>query len=153
MIDIVTLACSIKHNGFCLAGKTINEPHNWIRLVSDKDGKELDQNQIQVDGAQISPFDVLRIDETKKAPLFYQPENIIFDQTTTTRIQNDNIDLTPYLDSPDLLWGNKRKFRPLTVLSFLYRFAIWKLYTKLKTPNLRQELPLFLRESNITILE
>ena len=31
----------------------------------------------------------------------------MFDQTTTTRIQNDNIDLTPYLDSPDLLWGNK----------------------------------------------
>jgi hypothetical protein len=45
MADVFILANSIKHGGYCVAGKDINTKH-WIRIVGDQQGSELTLAQI-----------------------------------------------------------------------------------------------------------
>lgn len=111
MVELVILAKSIKHRGYCVAGKCVAGKKNgeWIRVVSDEKGKELTYEQAMACNANdIKPLDKVKINLIKPEPLPHQPENHLNDQTTTW-VSNYQItldQLEQYLDSPTDLWGS-----------------------------------------------
>lgn len=76
---MVVLANSRKHNGYCLAGKGL-ENGQWIRPVSNLPTGEVTHiDTLYADGAQIQPLDIVQFDpgEMRRHP--HQPENVLFE--------------------------------------------------------------------------
>lgn len=112
---IVILANSVKHKNHCVAGKCV-ETKEWIRPVSNKEGKELTSEEVEYNncyGSQkcVKPLQKIKMKLESKESLINQPENYLIDKETkweqTSKINND--DLKDFLDKPDDLWGETDK--------------------------------------------
>ncbi|MEL1135056.1 hypothetical protein AAC978_07710 [Desulfitobacterium sp. THU1] len=81
--DIVLLACSKKHNNYCVAGIDINNGE-WIRVVSNNphivEAVTLDDMRYE-DGTLPELLDILSISFLEHKPNYYQPENYLFDDS------------------------------------------------------------------------
>ena len=107
--ELVILANSIKFGKHCVAGKLVNTPQ-WIRLVSDIQGSELDDSYVivsnQYGNYPVKTLQKVHVNILSRVPLINQPENCLVDINTRWR-QNYKISfsqLNPYLDMPDSLW-------------------------------------------------
>lgn len=107
--EIVILANSIKFGKHCVAGKLVGTQH-WIRLVSNKQGSELDDGHVLV----CNPYGAYPVKVLQKVyvkilseePLINQPENCLIDTNVHWR-QNFKIDraeLDQYIDNPRFLF-------------------------------------------------
>lgn len=137
--SIVILACSMKHSGRCLAGKTmINK--QWIRLVGDVEGAELAIDQTFFSnnyGTQnkAKPMQKIQMNIGQHAPLAHQPENYIA-IPGWSQIPGYNLrpsELKAYADTPASLWGtsdrvsNTRIGREVPVPQSLYLVKVTEL--------------------------
>lgn len=112
--DILILAKSWKHGGFCIAGKEI-ETGNWIRPVSDNNETNgaitEEQARLTYDGATCAPWRCqtlrkVRINFSQHAQNDYQPENYQIDNTQWIQLYTEGVDLNNYLDDAPLdIWG------------------------------------------------
>lgn len=76
---MVILANSRKHNGYCLAGKYL-ENGQWIRPVSSLPTGEVTHiDTLYEDGAQIQPLDIVQFDPGEMRAHPHQPENVLFE--------------------------------------------------------------------------
>ena len=77
--DIIILACSAKHSGYCVAGIDLSTD-DWIRLVASKN---LNTNEIPKsfmlysDFTTCKPLDVVTVDILEELPGDIQPENAL----------------------------------------------------------------------------
>jgi hypothetical protein len=109
MADILLLANSYKHGGYCVAGKDINN-NKWVRIVGDQEGSALTLAQLKyknLDGIlqnnDFEPFNkFVRIDLGDPVPKKYQPENVLIGQTIWQEVKAEYI---LNYDSPLDLWG------------------------------------------------
>ncbi|QCR85934.1 hypothetical protein FEF33_08475 [Moraxella osloensis] len=108
--ELVILANSVKFGKHCVAGKLVNT-HQWIRLVSNERGAELDNSQVRV-ATPRGNFPVFTLEQVyvnilQRVPLINQPENCLLDIHTVWqrngRLYTNN--LGNYLDNPLHLWG------------------------------------------------
>lgn len=107
--EVVVLANSIKHGQHCVAGKCINTGQ-WIRPVSDLQGRELSHQQARIQNPHgtfnVKPLQKVRIGLDQHAPLPHQPENYLIDNTAWVQNYSFSSDqLHTLLDSPVNLWG------------------------------------------------
>ncbi len=107
--ELVILANSIKFGKHCVAGKLVNSSQ-WIRLVSDTQGSELDNNHVivsnQYGNYPVKTLQKVWVNILSRVPLINQPENCLVD-TNTCWQQNYKISfaqLNAYLDNPNSLW-------------------------------------------------
>ena len=79
--DIVLLACSKKHNNYCVAGIDIRNGE-WVRIVSDdqviSEAVRADDMRFE-DGALPQLLNIVRVPVLGRRPNYYQPENYILD--------------------------------------------------------------------------
>ncbi|MDP8033844.1 hypothetical protein QJU43_06685 [Pasteurella atlantica] len=111
--EIVILAKSIKHNGYCVAGKYFSTKQ-WVRLVSNSGGGQLSFEQVQYENIygrfEVKPLQRMKIGLVKEVSLINQPENWLIDNRLW--VQNYRIEkseLYNYLDKPEDLWGDSHK--------------------------------------------
>lgn len=80
-MKLIILAVSIKNGGYCVVGKNVENPSEWIRLVGDESGRELYRSEIIVNDGKadrlLEPLDVVDVEIIKKCPLWFQPENAV----------------------------------------------------------------------------
>lgn len=79
---IVCLAKSIKHGGYCIAGKELvdNRFAGWIRPVSDREDEEIRSAECRCDdGTELRLLDVVTIPLLEARPSAYQIENHLID--------------------------------------------------------------------------
>lgn len=77
--EVICLAASRKHSGYCFAGKDI-KTGEWIRPVSDRPDEEISDEECALsDGAKAELLDILEIPLIKEKPLSYQTENHLID--------------------------------------------------------------------------
>lgn len=79
--EMILMTKSRKHNNYCVAGIDL-ETGKWIRLISDNNSIHYAvpaEDLIYEDGSQIEVLDVVRIKLVQNSPLYFQPENIIYD--------------------------------------------------------------------------
>lgn len=105
---LVIFANSVKHHQHCVAGKDILTKE-WIRLVGDKNGCELKDEQTKYQNKYgkylVKPLQKMNIEFLQKAPLKQQPENHIISNKIWE--QNYNIEreeIEGFLDNPSNLW-------------------------------------------------
>ena len=108
-LEIVIFANSYKDQGRCIAGKTINEK-KWVRPVSNKNGGELNHEQIKYKNKygvySVKTLQKIKMKLLERAPLPNQPENFLISNELWTQnyaIQENEI--FNFLDHPDSLWG------------------------------------------------
>ena len=80
-IEVVILTISSKNKNFCVAGIDTSNAE-WVRLVSDDEeshGAISKDDMRYEDGTYCQPLDVVKIPVIKKAPLKFQPENVLVD--------------------------------------------------------------------------
>lgn len=108
-MKVVILAVSKKKGGWCVVGKNIENLQQWIRLVGDKNGRELYDREITInDGTRnrlLKTQDVIDVELGEDCPLPYQPENKLY-KTIQFVKRLDCID-EKYLDSTGMIFGNK----------------------------------------------
>lgn len=79
--NIVLLACSKKHNNYCVAGIDV-ESGEWVRIVSDdlaiSEAVTADDMRFE-DGTLPQLLDIVRVPVLERRPNYYQPENYILD--------------------------------------------------------------------------
>jgi hypothetical protein len=114
---IVILAKSLKHNGYCVAGKDVISKQ-WIRAVSDENGSALSREQCKCTNNNwqrqnkspyhSSIFKKVEINFLKHAPLInHQPENyVISNEIWQHKFNIEPEELKNYLDDPESLWGD-----------------------------------------------
>ncbi|MDE3018632.1 MAG: hypothetical protein KGI53_06405, partial [Nitrospirota bacterium] len=109
---IVCLAKSIKHGGYCIAGKELKHDRfaEWVRAVSNREDEEISSYECTcTDGHEASLLDILSIVMLEPRPQAYQTENHLIDperrwhkkgriDATTLEALIDTIDVT--------LWAN-----------------------------------------------
>lgn len=106
---IVCLAKSVKHGGYCIAGKEV-ETGNWIRPVSDREDEEIRREDCNCgDNTQPGLFDIISIPLLEPRPTSYQRENHLINQEHRWRklgeiAWDDLIQLVDELSGP--LWLN-----------------------------------------------
>ena len=114
---VLILANSIKHHGYCVAGKELTTK-NWIRFVGDATGKELLKEQIKYKNSygeyQADVLKVLKIEVTQNCPLPHQPENYLVAETIWEQVWPFKFDEIPsnFLDIPLDLWGATDRVDP-----------------------------------------
>lgn len=107
---VLILANSIKHHGYCVAGKELTTK-NWIRFVGDVGGKELSKEQIKYKNSYgeypATVLKILKIEVTLNCPLPHQPENYLVAEAIWEQVAPFKFDEIPsnFLDSPLDLWG------------------------------------------------
>lgn len=83
-MKLIIFAVSVKHGGWCVVGKNIDNSSQWFRLVRSESGSALRENEIIVNvdekNRRLEIGDVVIIDKIKKCPLPYQSENILFNK-------------------------------------------------------------------------
>jgi len=111
-MNVLILACSKKEQEYCVAGKNIDSPTQWIRLVTNVNGNALSFNKITTEtGHTIAPLDVVTLENINSAPLFHQPENYVLNSPITFTETKYTIDqLQNFVDSPANLWGNNSPY-------------------------------------------
>lgn len=80
--DIIVLTCSKKYSEYCVSGIDA-KTGKWIRLVTKDNDTEaaVPYRDIQYnDGATLKPLDVIKVDILEHKPLYYQPENYLYNQ-------------------------------------------------------------------------
>lgn len=131
-MNIVVLACSIKHGDCCIAGKE-KDSGKWVRIVSNDAGDAVPQDKAYYKNPygtyKVVPLKIISVKFHRDAGLLHQPENKVFDPTFvwTQNYSIEECDLPKYLDSPADLWGNENrvdafeiKQRRLTIDQSLY---------------------------------
>jgi len=120
---LIVFANSVKHSQHCVAGKTLGGG-NWIRPVSDKNGKELDHEQAKYRNPYgrylVKPLQKIQMEFASHVPLTHQPENYLISDKEW--IQNYNIsipEIPNYIDDPADLWGNGNAVDSMMVSSGL----------------------------------
>lgn len=118
---VLILARSIKHNGYCVAGKELST-NTWLRFVGDENGKELSMEQIKYknDFGEFpsTPLKVLKVEVSKNCPLLHQPENYLISESKWEQVKPDEYTTIPanFLDSPQNLWGDTNSVDPNEIL-------------------------------------
>lgn len=87
--------------GCCIAGKD-ELFHQWVRLVSNVEGKELDHRF-----KGIQPLQKIEMNFPKHVPLMTQPENHLMPEKLYSAGRLKISDLINYLDTPNSLWVEK----------------------------------------------
>lgn len=109
---IVCLAKSIKHGGYCVAGKELTGDRfaGWIRTVSDREDEEIAPSECKyADGREASLLDTINIPMLEPRPRAYQAENHLINtgQRWHKQGQIDWNALEPLIDTIDgPLWSN-----------------------------------------------
>tara|TARA_Y100001935_G_scaffold183594_1_gene152215 strand:+ start:476 stop:1090 length:615 start_codon:yes stop_codon:yes gene_type:complete len=108
-LEIVIFANSYKDQGRCIAGKTINEK-KWVRPVSNKNGGELNHEQIKYKNKygvySVKTLQKIKMKLLERAPLPNQPENfLISNELWTQNYAIQEKEIFNFLDHPDSLWG------------------------------------------------
>lgn len=112
MTDIfVVLACSMKHQGRCIAGKSATTGL-WVRLVSNAEGAEVPVAQTVFTNSygtqnKAKPLQKLQMTIGQHVPLAHQPENFI-SVPGWVQVPGYNLrlsELRGLVDSPLDLWG------------------------------------------------
>lgn len=78
-MDVVILTKSCKHGGYCVTGIDIHSGR-WVRLVSSDEeshGALFDRHILYENGTLCNVLDVATVPVLRKAPIQYQPENIL----------------------------------------------------------------------------
>lgn len=109
---IACLAKSIKHGGYCIAGKELvsDREGGWIRPVSDREDEEISIVECRCgDGAEPDLLDLLSIPMLQPRPSAYQSENHLIDPELPWNKQGrityqDCISLIDTVEGP--LWSN-----------------------------------------------
>ncbi|MFI3197843.1 MAG: hypothetical protein QX196_05920 [Methylococcaceae bacterium] len=112
---IVVLAKSIKHHGYCVAGKDLISKQ-WVRAVSDENGSALSKEQCKCTNDDWRrqekppyPSNLLKkieIEFLQHAPLLNQPENyVVSDVVWLHKYNIKSNEVLNYLDNPETLWG------------------------------------------------
>ena len=106
---IVCLAKSVKHGGYCIAGKEI-ESREWIRPVSDREDEEMRPEDCTCEGnKQPCVSDIISVPLLEPRPNSYQRENHLIDSGHTWIIRG-RIPWTRLLELVDAtrgtLWVN-----------------------------------------------
>lgn len=109
--EMLVLACSKKWGGRCVAGIS-RQTRGWLRPVSDRPHRELSSRHYRVEGRNIEPLDIVRIEYGDSLDDPSQPENVevgISPWQLTGRVDPGDARqvLSPHLvDGPALL-GNR----------------------------------------------
>ena len=107
---VVILANSVKHGKHCVAGKCVNTKQ-WIRPVSDNEGKELTNEHVSYINKYgkyvVKPKQKIEMNLIQGVPLVNQPENYLINNNSTwqQRYKIEDFELEQYLDHPLTLWG------------------------------------------------
>lgn len=81
---IILLANSKKPGGRCLAG--LDEAGNWVRPVSNSQGGAISRTYTLDSAGPLRPLDTIEFSVISAAPMPYQGENVLIDQSTIRRI-------------------------------------------------------------------
>lgn len=107
-MKVVILAVSKKKGGWCVVGKNLDNLTQWIRLVGDKNGRELYDREITImDGTRnrlLMTQDVVDVELGEDCPLPYQPENKLYKKIQFIK-RLDCID-EKFLDSAGIVFEN-----------------------------------------------
>lgn len=114
-IQTVIFANSIKHGQHCVAGKTL-EGKQWVRPVSDSEGKELTHSQAKCRNPHgtfnVKPLQKVTIGLSGHVPLINQPENYLIDGSVwQQKYTLDDHHIINFLDYPSDLWGKDDRVR------------------------------------------
>lgn len=106
---IACLAASLKHGGFCYAGKDIDNGE-WVRPVSDDDTRAISAYyRVVGKGDPAKVGDVLEMDVGDHVPLDFQTENYEHVKKHWRRLGTFTAEHALELkDEPDSLWGRGR---------------------------------------------
>lgn len=142
MPTLIIFAKSVKHGGFCVAGKCV-DTGQWIRPVSDENGGAIIENQAVAtnpnwlqQGKNPYPIRLLHritMNFIRHVPLLHQQENWLNDFNTVWQ-HNYSIsinELNAYLDRPNDLWGNNDRITNImieNVRNSLYLIYVTNLY-------------------------
>lgn len=143
---IIIFAKSIKHGGYCIAGKSIDNPREWIRPVSTIDGGELKKHQCLCtnplwESQGNSPYSCkvlqkIEMGFAQSAPLPNQPENhLVLDATWRHNYNIGQNDIIKYCDNPDSLWGDDNRVDYSSIVNGA--FPIEQSLYLVKTKNLK----------------
>lgn len=118
---LVVFANSVKHRQHCVAGKALGSG-NWIRPVSDINGKELDDEQAKFRNPYgrylVKPLQKIQMEFISHVPLRHQPENHLISDKEWVQNYNIPIEEIPnYLDDPTDLWGNGNSIDSFLIIS------------------------------------
>ncbi|WP_018086246.1 dual OB domain-containing protein [Desulfurispora thermophila] len=107
-VAFVCLANSRKNHDRCVAGIDL-ETGNWVRLVRDRRGSALQYRQVcYIEGEELEPLDIAAVMIAHKAPLYFQPENVVIDNTCSMfwhgKMPVDKLD--NYCTKETYLWGD-----------------------------------------------
>lgn len=99
IIDLIVLAKSDKHNGYCVA--CINKFGEFVRLVRDSEGHAIEKEQ-----CKFKKLDFLTVDVTC-APLEHQKENYILNKIlNSSRSMTSINNLMPLLECSSFIFGD-----------------------------------------------
>lgn len=99
IMDLIVLARSDKHNGYCVA--CINKFGEIVRLVRDSEGHALEKEK-----CKFKKLDFLTAD-VKYAPLEHQKENYILNKILNSSRSMASInDLIPFLECSPFIFGD-----------------------------------------------
>lgn len=113
--EIIIFAKSLKHGGFCIAGKC-TYTGAWIRPVSDEKGGAIPKNQAKATNSSWErrgnqPYDIrllskIDINFSQHVPYLHQQENWLYNTDVIWRhnFSIDRQELHNYLDQPEDLW-------------------------------------------------
>lgn len=108
---LIIFAVSVKNRGYCVVGKNVENPSEWVRLVGDASGRELSGYQIMVnDGVNersLQPLDVVDV-SFETAPLPYQPENKVL--KSMGYVKSENVVNPFFLDKVVQLYNRTAPF-------------------------------------------
>lgn len=107
-MKVVILAVSKKNGGWCVVGKNAENLSQWIRLVGDKNGRELYDREITInDGNRLrllNTQDVVEVELGNSCSLLEQPENTLYKKLDFIE-RLDRIG-EMYLDYEKMIFGN-----------------------------------------------
>ena len=108
--EFVVFANSFKNKFHCVAGKTTNNK-KWIRPVSNKNGGELNHEQIKYKNQygifSVKTLQIINLYLDEHVPLPNQPENyLVSNKIWTQNYRIESNEIFNYLDSPANLWGD-----------------------------------------------
>jgi len=145
---IAVFANSVKHGKHCVAGKDVANG-NWIRLVANESGAELNDQQCtytnKYGSFRAKPLQKVEITLAAPAPLINQPENhLLGEGGWVQRYKVEDTEVDNWLDHPKTLWGlgkcvsyNEILTRQITIEASLYLVRVDHLSLKMNNKQRR----------------